>query len=99
SGDYQKHGVRFVMFRKTPTHHGAGLFADHEPETKPSAPAAWRADNYGGGRREPCPPAARGVRRHPPRGMTPPPTENKRPRDKQRGRILRIDCRAGLRAI
>src|SRR5215470_470111 len=55
------------MFRKTPTHHGAGLFADHEPETKPSAPAAWRANIDGGSRGNPGP-AAYGVVIRNPRG-------------------------------
>src|SRR5262245_236981 len=55
------------MFRKTPTHHGAGLFADHEPETKPSAPAAWRANIDGGSRGNPGP-AGYGVVIRDPRG-------------------------------
>jgi len=55
------------MFRKTPTHQGAGLFADHEPETKPSAPAGWRANIDGGSRGNPGP-AAYGVVIRNPRG-------------------------------
>lgn len=55
------------MFQKTPTHLSAGLFGDHEPETKPSAPAAWRANIDGGSRGNPGP-AAYGVVIRNPRG-------------------------------
>jgi ribonuclease HI len=55
------------MFRKTPTPHGAGLFAGHEPETQPSLPAAWRANIDGGSRGNPGP-AAYGVVIRDPRG-------------------------------
>ena len=55
------------MVRKVPTHHGAGLFGDHEPEAKPSAPAAWRANIDGGSRGNPGP-AAYGVVIRNPRG-------------------------------
>jgi len=46
---------------------GAGLFGDHRPETKPSAPAAWRANIDGGSRGNPGP-AAYGVVIRNPRG-------------------------------
>lgn len=48
-------------------HRGAGLFGDNEPETKPSAPAAWRANIDGGSRGNPGP-AAYGVVIRNPRG-------------------------------
>ena len=46
---------------------GAGLFGDHEPEAKPTAPAAWRANIDGGSRGNPGP-AAYGVVVRNPRG-------------------------------
>ena len=55
------------MVRKIPIHHGAGLFGAHEPETKPSAPAAWRVNIDGGSRGNPGP-AAYGVVIRNPRG-------------------------------
>jgi ribonuclease HI len=48
-------------------HRGAGLFGEHEPETKPSVPAAWRANIDGGSRGNPGP-AAYGVVIRNPRG-------------------------------
>ena len=41
-------------------HRSAGLFGEHEPEAKPAAPAAWRANIDGGSRGNPGP-AAYGV--------------------------------------
>jgi ribonuclease HI len=55
------------MVRESPTHRGVGLFSDHEPEAKPSAPAAWRANIDGGSRGNPGP-AAYGVVIRDPRG-------------------------------
>ena len=48
------------MLRKAPIHQGAGLFGERQPEAKPSAPAAWRANIDGGSRGNPGP-AAYGV--------------------------------------
>src|SRR4030095_10590475 len=64
--DHSKRGLRFVMAKLIP-HRGAGLFGEHEPETKPSAPAAWRANIDGGSRGNPGP-AAYGVVIRNPRG-------------------------------
>ena len=55
------------MPKPTPPHRGAGLFGDSEPESKPSAPAAWRANIDGGSRGNPGP-ASYGVVIRDPRG-------------------------------
>jgi ribonuclease HI len=55
------------MVRKTSSHHGAGLFADHESDAKPAAAPAWRANIDGGSRGNPGP-AAYGVVIRNPRG-------------------------------
>jgi ribonuclease HI len=55
------------MKKATLPHRSAGLFGNHEPEAKPSAPAAWRANIDGGSRGNPGP-AAYGVVIRNPRG-------------------------------
>jgi ribonuclease HI len=55
------------MAKPDPPQRGAGLFGDHRPEAKPSAPAAWRANIDGGSRGNPGP-AAYGVVIRNPRG-------------------------------
>src|SRR5262245_58311510 len=65
-GDHSQFGIRFVMAKLIPPR-GAGLFGDHEPEAKPAAPAAWRANIDGGSRGNPGP-AAYGVVIRNPRG-------------------------------
>lgn len=55
------------MAKLIPSHRGAGLFGEPEPELKPSAPAAWRANIDGGSRGNPGP-AAYGVVIRNPRG-------------------------------
>lgn len=55
------------MAKPTDPHRSAGLFGDHEPEGKPAAPAAWRANIDGGSRGNPGP-AAYGVVIRNPRG-------------------------------
>jgi len=55
------------MAKSDPPQRGAGLFGDHRPEAKPSAPAAWRANIDGGSRGNPGP-AAYGVVIRNPRG-------------------------------
>ena len=56
-----------MMAKPDPPQRGAGLFGDHRPEAKPSAPAAWRANIDGGSRGNPGP-AAYGVVIRNPRG-------------------------------
>lgn len=55
------------MPKPTPHHRGAGLFGEPEPATKPSTPAAWRANIDGGSRGNPGP-ASYGVVIRDPRG-------------------------------
>ena len=55
------------MAKPDPPQRGAGLFGDQRPETKPAAPAAWRANIDGGSRGNPGP-AAYGVVIRNPRG-------------------------------
>jgi len=42
-----------MMAKPDPPRRSAGLFGDHRPEAKPSAPAAWRANIDGGSRGNP----------------------------------------------
>jgi len=56
-----------MMAKPDPPRRSAGLFGDHRPEAKPSAPAAWRANIDGGSRGNPGP-AAYGVVIRNPRG-------------------------------
>src|SRR4029434_271123 len=65
--NHVQRGVRFVMAKPTDPHRSAGLFGDHQPEGKPAAPAAWRANIDGGSRGNPGP-AAYGVVIRNPRG-------------------------------
>jgi len=55
------------MAKPAPPQRGAGLFGNHQPEAKPAAPAAWRANIDGGSRGNPGP-AAYGVVIRNPRG-------------------------------
>ena len=55
------------MAKADPPQRGAGLFGEQQPEARPSAPAAWRANIDGGSRGNPGP-AAYGVVIRNPRG-------------------------------